>query len=127
MFAEAAAALLSEDKTHEGTTKTATADRMYSMVEFTVDPNQLREVCERYGVVRLDVFGSVSRGDARPDSDVDLHYSLAPDARLGWGIEDLADELAAVLGRPVDLVSRRGLNQRLRDQVLTEAQPIYAA
>lgn len=97
------------------------------MVEFRVDPNQLREVCERYGVVRLDVFGSVSRGDSRSDSDVDLLYSLSPDARLGWGIEDLADELAIVLGRPVDLVSRRGLNERLRDQVLTEAQPLYAA
>ena len=97
------------------------------MVKLTVDTNRLREVCERYGVVRLEVFGSVSRGDARSDSDVDLLYSLAPDARLGWGIEDLADELAIVLGRPVDLVSRRGLNQRLRDQVLTEAQPLYAA
>lgn len=97
------------------------------MVELKVNPYQLREVCERYGIVRLDVFGSVGRGDARSDSDVDLLYSLAPGARLGWGIEDLSDELAAILGRPVDLVSRRGLNQRLRDQVLTEAQPLYAA
>lgn len=73
------------------------------------------------------MFGSVSRGDARADSDVDLLYALAPDARLGWDIEDLANELATVLGRPVDLVSRRGLNRRLRDKLLTEAQPIYAA
>lgn len=97
------------------------------MVKLTVDTNRLREVCERYGVVRLEVFGSVSRGDASPHSDVDLLYALAPDARLGWEIEDLANELAAVLGRPVDLVSQRGLNHRLREQVLTEARPIYAA
>ncbi len=100
---------------------------MGAMLELHVDLDRLREVCERFGVARLDVFGSISRGDDRPDSDVDLLYSLAPDTRLGWGIEDLARELSAVLGRPVDLVSRRALNARLRDQVLAEAQTLYAA
>jgi len=80
---------------------------MGAMVEQPVDLDRLREVCERYGVARLDVFGSITRGDARPGSDVDLLYSLAPDTRLGWGIEHLARELSAVLGRPVDLVFRR--------------------
>jgi hypothetical protein len=62
-----------------------------------------------------------------PDSDVDLLYELAPGARLGWDIEDLADALAEIFGRPVDLVSRRALNGLLRDQVLAELRPIYAA
>lgn len=88
---------------------------------------RLREVCQRYGVVRLDVFGSSARGTAGPGSDIDLLYTLAPGARLGWDIEDLASDLEAVLGRPVDLVSRRALNARIRDQVLQEAQPFYAA
>ncbi len=74
------------------------------MVGLPVDLDRLREVCERYGVARLDVFGSIARGDARPGSDVDLLYSLAPDTRLGYCIEDLARELSAVLGRPVDLL-----------------------
>ncbi len=100
---------------------------MSAMVGLPVDVDRLRAVCERYGVARLDVFGSIIRGDARPDSDVDLLYSLAPDTRLGWAIEDLARELSAVFGRPVDLVSRRALNARLRDQVLAEAQTLYAA
>jgi uncharacterized protein len=98
-----------------------------AMLDVQVDVDRLREVCERYGIARLDVFGSTSRGDAGVDSDVDLLYSLEPQARLGWRIEDLARELSAVLGRPVDLVSRRALNARIRDKVLAEAQSLYAA
>ena len=93
----------------------------------SVDEVALAAVCRRYGVTRLDVFGSVRRGDARPDSDIDVLYELAPHARLGWRIEDLADELSARLGRSVDLVSRNALHQRLRDKVLSEARLLYAA
>jgi predicted nucleotidyltransferase len=92
-----------------------------------IDRERLREVCERYGVVRLEIFGSLARGTAGAESDIDLLYTLAPGARLGWAIEDLSQELAAVLGRPVDLVSPRALNSLIRDQVLQEAQPFYAA
>lgn len=91
-----------------------------------VDADRLRAVCERYGVARLDVFGSVSRGDPIPDSDIDLLYALEPGARLGWNVEQLADELAEILGRPVDLVSRNALHDLLRAQVLAEAEPLYA-
>jgi len=97
------------------------------MQSMPLNIERLREVCQRYGVVRLDVFGSSARGTAGPGSDIDLLYTLAPGARLGWDIEDLASDLEAVLGRPVDLVSRRALNARIRDQVLQEAQPFYAA
>lgn len=69
----------------------------------------------------------MSRGEERSDSDVDVLYELVPGARLGWAIEDLADELSEVFGRNVDLVSRRALHQRLRDAVLAEARVLYAA
>jgi predicted nucleotidyltransferase len=92
-----------------------------------VDVERIAEICRRYGVARLDVFGSVSRGAATPDSDVDVLYELAPGARLGWGIEALADELSEALGRPVDLVSRNALHERLRESVLAEARVLYAA
>lgn len=92
-----------------------------------VDIDRISEICGRYGIARLDVFGSVSRGEAAPGSDVDVLYELAPGARLGWDIETLADELAAVLGRPVDLVSRKALHERLRASVLAEARVLYAA
>lgn len=93
----------------------------------TVDIEQLRDICTRYGVARLDVFGSFARGEPGADSDIDVMYELEPGARLGWNVEQLADELSALLGRPVDLVSRRALHKRLRDRVLAEARPLYAA
>lgn len=92
-----------------------------------VDPERLREVCERYGVASLEVFGSVARGEHGSDSDVDLLYVLKPDARLGFSLFDLEDELATLFGRPVDLVARKAINKYLREQVLAEAEPLYAA
>jgi hypothetical protein len=92
-----------------------------------VDIDRIAEICRRYGVARLDVFGSVSRGEAAPDSDIDVLYDLAPGARLGWHIEALADELSGVFGRGVDLVSRNALHERLRASVLAEARVLYAA
>ena len=73
------------------------------------------------------VIGSVARGTADPASDVDVLYELLPGRRPGWEIEQLADELSGILGRPVDLVSVRALHRRLRGAVLAEAQPLYAA
>lgn len=92
-----------------------------------VDEFRLREVCHRYGVGRLLVFGSVARGSASSTSDIDVLYELEPGRQLGWEIEDLADELADVLGRPVDLVSISAVHRRLESTVLAEAQPLYAA
>jgi predicted nucleotidyltransferase len=92
-----------------------------------VDAEQLAGVCRRYGIARLDVFGSVSRGEAGPSSDIDVLYELAPGSRLGWDIEDLAQELSKLLGRRVDLISRNSLHERLRDVILAEARLLYAA
>jgi predicted nucleotidyltransferase len=93
----------------------------------TVDEARLAAVCARYGVARLMIFGSVARGTSEPSSDVDVLYELQPGRRLGWEIEDLSDELSDLLRRPVDLVSRAALHERLRAAVLAEAQPLYAA
>ena len=93
----------------------------------TVNDARLAAVCARYGVARLMVFGSVARGTAELSSDVDVLYELQPGRRLGWEIEDLSDELSELFGRPVDLVSRAALHERLRAAVLAEAQPLYAA
>ena len=79
----------------------------------SVDEKQLGTVCQRYRVARLEIFGSVGRREAGEDSDVDLLYELEPGARLGWDVEDLADELSALLGRHVDLISRNALHERL--------------
>lgn len=97
------------------------------MAGVTVDEARLAAVCARYGIAQLMTFGSVARGTAEPTSDVDVLYELQPGRRLGWEIEDLSDELSELFGRPVDLVSRAALHERLRAVVLAEAQPLYAA
>ncbi|HOB80170.1 MAG TPA: nucleotidyltransferase family protein [Ornithinibacter sp.] len=92
-----------------------------------VDRERLRMVCERYGVAALEVFGSVARGESRIDSDVDLLFVLKPGTRLGFRLFDLEDELSALFGRRVDLVARQSINKYLREQILADAQPFYAA
>jgi hypothetical protein len=92
-----------------------------------VDAARLDELCDAYGIAELVLFGSAANGTTGPASDVDLLYTLRPGRTLGWEIEDLADDLAELFGRPVDLVSRRALHPQLRDRVLAEARPLYAA
>ena len=100
---------------------------MPELARVTVDEARLADVCARYGMARLRVFGSVPRGTATPDRDIDVLYELEPGRRLGWEIEQLADELAAVFGRPVDLVPAAALHRRLKDAELSEARTLYAA
>lgn len=87
----------------------------------------LADLCARYGFAKLEVFGSVARGEETEQSDLDVLYDLAPGRHLTWEVVDAADELAAILGRPVDLVSRRTVHPLLRDRVESEARALYAA
>ena len=73
------------------------------------------------------LFGSVARGDAGPDSDVDLLYVRVPGNDLGMAYLDLQDDLERLFGRHVDLVAKDGLHRVIRDQVLADAQVLYAA
>ena len=91
-----------------------------------IDLTRLAEVCARYGLAELAVFGSTARGEASPDSDVDLLYDLAPGAQLGFAINDLEDDLAQLFGRKVDLVSKKAVHRLLRDEVVAQAILLYA-
>ena len=75
------------------------------------------------GVRSLDLFGSIARGDARPESDVDLLVEFQEVPGL-IGFLRLRDRLQEILGRPVDLVTRSGLRPRIRERVLREAQHV---
>lgn len=92
-----------------------------------VDEARLAAICDRYGIGELQIFGSGARGTIQPGSDIDILYTLRPGHRLGWEIDQLADELAELFSRPVDLVSLRALHPLLRPTVLAEARPLYAA
>ena len=69
------------------------------------------------------MFGSVARGDDRPDSDVDFLIDMEPGRSL-LDIGGLLMELRELLGRNVDVVTERGLKPRIRERVLKEAVPL---
>lgn len=84
-----------------------------------------KEICEvasRHGVMRLRVFGSVGRGDARADSDIDLLVDLAPDRSL-LDVIAVKQDLEDMLGRRVDVLTPMAISPYLREQVLREAVP----
>jgi uncharacterized protein len=80
-------------------------------------------IAGKYGARRVRVFGSVARGEADAESDVDFLVELDPGRSL-LDLGGLQFELEALLGRPVDVVTERGLKARIREQVLREAVPV---
>ena len=93
-----------------------------------VDAAKLAELCQRYGVIELSLFGSVVRGEMGPDSDIDVMVEFDPAARIGiLKFESLVEDLEALAGRKIDLVTKSGLKPWVRPEVLREARVIYAA
>lgn len=84
---------------------------------------EIIRIAAKHGAKNVRVFGSVARGEARPESDVDLLVELEPGCTL-LNHAALIRELEALLGREVDVVSDRGLRQRIRERVLREAVPL---
>ena len=92
-----------------------------------IDGALLADVCRRYGVKELSLFGSSVRGEMRSESDIDM-VEFEPGARVGLiKFESLVEELTALAGRNVDLVTKRGLKPWVRPEVLKDARVIYAA
>lgn len=77
----------------------------------------------RHGARNVRVFGSVARGDARPDSDIDILVDLDPGRSL-FDLGGLLYDLQTLLGMDVDVVTEKGLRPRIRAQVIREAIPL---
>jgi uncharacterized protein len=97
-----------------------------------IDREKIAEFCRRWEITEFSLFGSVLRDDFRPDSDVDVLVTFAPDAE--WSLfddVDMEEELSAIFGRKVDLVSRRAVersdNWIRRKAILSTAEPVYVA
>jgi predicted nucleotidyltransferase len=97
-----------------------------SMVR-TIIPEHLAERVRvlgvRYGVRDIRVFGSVARGEAGPDSDLDLLVDYTP-GHGGFAFVEFCDAVEKLLGRRVDVVTERSLPPRIRDRVLAQTLPI---
>ena len=91
-----------------------------------VPSGELDEICRRYDVRRIRLFGSVLRDDFGPDSDVDMLVDFGPGAPEGWNIFRLDDELSELLGQQVDVIHGTPVRY-IRERILAEATTIYVA
>ena len=97
--------------------------------DLQIDSDRLADLCKRYGVARLEVFGSFIRGDAKADSDLDILVTFDPDAKIGLEFVALQQEMETLFGRSVDLLTRsaveRSPNKYFRRFALRRTEPIY--
>jgi hypothetical protein len=91
-----------------------------------IDKEKIGEICRRYHIQKLSLFGSVLRDDFGPDSDVDVLVQYQPGQTVGFEVFDIEKELSGLFGREVDLVTEKYLNPRLRERVLNSAEVQYA-
>jgi predicted nucleotidyltransferase len=77
-------------------------------------------ICAKHGARNVRVFGSVARGEADEQSDIDLLVDMEPGRTL-LDLGGLLMDLQALLGQNVDVVTERGLKPRIRERVLHEA------
>lgn len=91
------------------------------MNQIKANKSQILALGEKYGAKNIRVFGSVARGEERPDSDVDFLVEFP----LGYDLIaqriPMSYQLSELLHRPVDLIPEHELNRYIRDQILNEA------
>jgi len=99
------------------------------MLRFSIEPELLSAFCRAHGVHKLSLFGSVLKGTAQPQSDIDLLVEFEPEAHPT--LLDLAameEELSRLLGgRRIDLRTASELSRHFREQVLRTAEVQYVA
>lgn len=83
----------------------------------------IREATKRFNAANPRVFGSVARGEDRPDSDLDILVDALPETTL-FDLGGLLEELSALLGVEVDVVTSGGLRPDIRARVLQEAKAV---
>lgn len=98
-------------------------------MQFSEETKQkIAELCLKYKVRELSLFGSRARGDAHAESDFDLLVEFLPEARIGLlGYSRMQIDLSEILETKVDLVTKKGLKDYVRANVLADATPIYEA
>jgi predicted nucleotidyltransferase len=91
-----------------------------------IPEEKIADFCRRNHIQRLALFGSILHGDLRPDSDVDVLVEFEPGHVPGLKFFDLEQELSDLVGRRVDLNTPQCLSRYFRDEVVAEAEVVYA-
>ena len=84
---------------------------------------QILAIARKHGAYNIKIFGSVSRGEANANSDVDFLVEVG-EGRTAFFPGGLVADLEELLGRKVDVITKEGLNKYIRKQVLKEAVPL---
>jgi predicted nucleotidyltransferase len=84
---------------------------------------EIARIAAEHGAHNVRVFGSVARGEAGPESDIDLLVEVGP-TTSSWFPAGLILDLEDLLGCRVEIVTERALNPDIRDNVLREAVPL---
>ena len=94
-----------------------------------MDTNEVKKkiipVLRKYNVIAASIFGSVARGEAGAESDVDLLVKIGPLPFGIWGFVALKQDLEKTLQKKVDVISEGALNQKLRRKIKKDLTPIY--
>jgi predicted nucleotidyltransferase len=100
------------------------------MTNMDLTPDALKAIknlCQRYGVRELSIFGSALREDFSATSDIDLLVEFEPEAQVGFvTLSKMQRELSRILHRPVDLIPKKGLKPKIREAVISSAKVLYA-
>ena len=96
-------------------------------LKIDISPGNVANFCRRNHIRKLAFFGSVLRDDFKPDSDVDVLVEFEPSHIPGLKFFAMQDELAEMLGRPVDLNTPNFLSPYFRDEVMNELEVLYDA
>jgi uncharacterized protein len=85
--------------------------------------DEILRIAARHGAHNVRVFGSVARGEAGPESDIDLLVDIGS-CTSAWFPIGLIDDLEQLLGRKVDVLTDGGVSPYLREQIYREAVPL---
>lgn len=95
-----------------------------TLQELLTKRDEILKIADRHGAFNVRVFGSVARGEADAQSDVDVLVDYDRTRRSPWFPMGLIEELETLLGCKVDVVTEKGLKSRIRERVLQEAVPL---
>lgn len=93
-----------------------------------IDEKKLEEICRKYKVDFLGIFGSAARGKMRPGSDVDVLVRFGVGSEVGFfELVEMENELSAGIKKKVDLVTEGALSPYIKDRVMADLKPLYGS